>query len=81
MATILFFDDVRLNRLDNVRRRVCRPEPIVESLYHDPTLEVGWGYPGVFRDAESGRLGHGAVGSEWRSSKRLSNRERADAKR
>lgn len=56
MTTILFFDDLKLNRLDNMTRAVGRPKLIPESVYRDPTpgLETPWGYPSIFRDEATG---------------------------
>ena len=53
--TIMFFDDQRLNRRDNVVRRIGRPEPIPESIYRDPYANTAWGYPSVFFDKASGK--------------------------
>lgn len=50
MASLLFFDDVRLNRLENVVRHIGRPRPICESIFRDPEFETAWGYPSVFFD-------------------------------
>ena len=57
MATILFLDDQRLNRFENVRRRSGRPQPIEGSVYRDPHTNPLWGYPTVFQDEATG---------EWR---------------
>jgi hypothetical protein len=64
---MLFFDDQRLNRLDNVERHLGKPEMIPESIYRDPHTVTAWGYPSVFHDATSGKwrmlyLGWTAVG-------------------
>lgn len=53
MATILFFDDQRLNLWHNVVRKIGKPELIAESVYRDPDTNTAWGYPGVFYDQES----------------------------
>ena len=51
---MLFFDDEPLNARDNVARRLGRPRLIPESVYHEGAGNCAWGYPGVFRDPESG---------------------------
>lgn len=53
--TLLFFDDKRLNRLDNVVRRIGEPVLIPESIYRDPYTVTAWGYPSVFFDEASGK--------------------------
>ena len=55
MTTLLFFDDHRLSRRDNVARRVGRPRRIPESVYRDPHANTAWGYPSVFFDPGSGK--------------------------
>ena len=54
MTTMLFLDDEPLNARDNVARRQGRPRLIPESVYHEGAGNCAWGYPGVFRDPESG---------------------------
>lgn len=53
--TILFFDDLPLNRLDNMERKIGRPKLITESVYQDPYLNAAWGYPMVYFDDSSGK--------------------------
>jgi len=55
MRTLLFFDDLRLHRRDNVARRIGKPQLIRESVYKDPYVNVAWGYPSVLYDRESGK--------------------------
>ncbi|MBI3941371.1 MAG: hypothetical protein HY326_00025 [Chloroflexi bacterium] len=55
MATILFLDDQRLNRRDNVTRRIGKPQLMAESYYQDPYANTTWGYPGIFRDEANGK--------------------------
>ena len=52
---LLFFDDQYLDRRENLARRLGQPTPVPEGSYRDPDLDPSWGYPSVFRDAESGR--------------------------
>ncbi len=66
-ATILFFDDQRLNLYDRVTRHVGRPERIDESIYRDPRGRVDWGYPGVFRDEATGK---------WRMTYQIAGKQR-----
>ena len=54
MTTLLFFDDFYLNRWENLRRRVGRPELVPEASFVDPNHGVASGYPTVFRD-ETGK--------------------------
>ncbi len=54
MTTTLLFDDHRLNRLDNVVRKLGRPERLDDATYHDPHGNTSFGYPSVFRSEESG---------------------------
>ena len=54
MTTLLFFDDYNLNRWENLRRRVGRPELVPEATFVDPDHLVASGYPTVFRD-ETGK--------------------------
>ena len=55
VQTTLFFDDQRLNRLDNIVRKVGKPERIPGSIYRDPYVNTSWGYPSVFHDEASGK--------------------------
>lgn len=55
MTTILFLDDHPLDRMDNVVRRVGRPQLIPESVYIDPDVNTHFGYPTVFQDEGSGK--------------------------
>ena len=55
MRTLLFLDDLYLNRRDNVVRGIGRPKLIRESVFVDPYVNTHWGYPTVFRDEESGK--------------------------
>jgi hypothetical protein len=55
MTTILFFDDQPLDRMDNVARRVGRPELIPGSVYIDPDVNTHFGFPTVFQDEASGK--------------------------
>ena len=54
-SIMLFFDDLPLNRLDNMTRKIGRPTVIEDSVYHDPYLNAAWGYPMVYRDEETGK--------------------------
>lgn len=54
MTTLFFFDDLRLNRFDNVTRGIGRPQRLEASVYRDPLYETHWAYPSVFRDEASG---------------------------
>ncbi len=54
MQTLLFFDDEPLTYHDNVVRKLGQPSLIPESVYHEAAGNCAWGYPGVFRDLESG---------------------------
>ena len=51
-ASILFFDDEPLMVREKLVRRVVVPTRI--ATYQDPSGNVLYGYPGVFRDPESG---------------------------
>ena len=55
MTTMLFLDDQPLDRMDNVARRVGRPQLIPESVYIDPDVNTHFGYPTVFQDEASGK--------------------------
>jgi len=55
MTTMLFFDDQPLDRMDNVVRKIGKPELVEESVYRDPHVCTHFGYPTVFRDEQSGR--------------------------
>ena len=50
MTTLLFFDDYYLNRWENLRRRVGRPQLVPEATFVDPDHLLASGYPTVFRD-------------------------------
>lgn len=52
MATILFFDDLALDRRDNVLRKVGRAKLIPESVYRDSYVNTHFGYPAVFRNLD-----------------------------
>ena len=54
MTTTLLFDDQRLNRLDNVVRKLGRPKRIDDAIYRDPYGDTSFGYPSVFWNEESG---------------------------
>ena len=54
MTTLLFFDDFCLNRWENLRRRVGRPELVPEATFVVPDHLVASGYPTVFQD-EAGK--------------------------
>ncbi|MCY3777455.1 MAG: hypothetical protein OXH11_15895 [Candidatus Aminicenantes bacterium] len=54
MTTTLLFDDQRLNRLDNVVRKLGRPERISDAIYRDPHGNPAFGYPSVFSHEETG---------------------------
>ena len=54
MTTLLFFDDLRLNRRDNLERRIGRPQLLEDAVYRDPAHETPWGYPTVFFDVATG---------------------------
>ncbi|MFA6506478.1 MAG: hypothetical protein WCT14_10285 [Treponemataceae bacterium] len=54
MTGILFFDDQRLNLRSNMERKIGLPELLPESVYRDPNANTAWGYPGIFRDPETG---------------------------
>ncbi len=53
MTTLLFFDDLRLNRRDNIERRIGRPRLLADAVYRDPAHETPWGYPTVFYNADT----------------------------
>jgi hypothetical protein len=55
MTTMLFLDDQPLDRMDNVVRKVGRPQIIPESVYIDPDVNTHFGFPTVFHDEASGK--------------------------
>ncbi len=55
MTTTLLFDDQRLNRLDNVVRKLGQPKRLDDVVYRDAHGNTAFGYPSVFRHEESGR--------------------------
>ena len=54
MTTTLLFDDQRLNRLDNVVRKLGGSERLDDLVYRDPYGNTAFAYPSVFRHEESG---------------------------
>ena len=55
MYTLLFFDDWHLHSRTNLQRRVGSPKLIEEATFHDPHVDVAWGFPTVLWDEESGK--------------------------
>lgn len=54
MKTLLFFDDQRLLKRENMRRVLGTPKLIPESIYRDPHTSIGVGFPSVWQDEKSG---------------------------
>ena len=54
MKTLLFFDDQRLLKRENMRRVLGTPKLVPESVYRDPHTSIGVGFPSVWQDEKSG---------------------------
>ena len=70
--TILFFDDMPLERRANLQRHIGRPHPVAGGVFEDPHLDVNFAYPSVHWDERDGcwRMYHMGVswdGKAWES--------------